>query len=88
MKPSARRALRVLQAANGAWVSGRDLAEVAGFRFGGRLQDLRDAGWTIESRPPQMTKGSVWEYRLPAPEKAHKRPAVAPGQMQLMRGIR
>ena len=88
MKPSARRALRVLQAANGGWVSGRDLAEVAGFRFGGRLQDLRDAGWTIESRPAQMSKSKVWEYRLQQRERPSKRPAVAPGQLALPRGIR
>ena len=89
MKPSARRALDLLTAADGAWISGNRIAEVAGYRFGGRLYELRGMGYVIERRSAPNGNATD-EYRLAprAPEKAHKRPAVAPGQMQLMRGIR
>ena len=51
MKPSAARALAILRAADGAWLSGNRIAEVAGYRFGGRLHELRHQyGFVIERR--------------------------------------
>ena len=89
MKPSARRALDLLTAADGQWISGNRIAEVAGYRFGGRLYELRGMGYVIERRSAP-NGNAVDEYRLAprAPERPSKRPAVAPGQLQLMRGIR
>ena len=89
MKPSARKALDLLTAADGAWISGNRIADVAGYRFGGRLYELRQMGHVIERR--SAPNGSaVDEYRLAPrqPERASKRPAVAPGQMALPRGVR
>ena len=87
MKPSTRRALALLLSKE--WVHGNELFQVAGTRYGGRLDELKAMGysWDKEWRPGSAVP---W-YRIHAPrapEKAHKRPAVAPGQMQLMRGIR
>jgi hypothetical protein len=48
-----------------AWTSGNTLvAAGAGYRFGGRIEELRKAGHTIESRPDPTHKSAVWEYRL------------------------
>ena len=64
MKPSARRVLNVLLAAKGGWVRGRDLAEVGGYRFGGRLYELRHQyGYTIERRSDP--RSAVDQYRVP-----------------------
>jgi hypothetical protein len=47
------------------FVSGNTLvAAGAGYRFGGRIEELRKAGHTIESRPDPTHKSAVWEYRL------------------------
>jgi biotin operon repressor len=63
LKPSTRRVLDRLRAADGAWVSGNRLADVGGYRFGGRLYELRQMGYTIERR--SAPNGSaVDEYRL------------------------
>lgn len=63
MKPTARRALALLRSTDGAWISGNRIAEVAGYRFGGRLFELRQAGFRIERR--SAPNGSpVDEYRL------------------------
>ena len=63
MKPTARRALALLRSVDGAWISGNRLAQVAGYRYGGRLYELRQAGYIIERR--SAPNGSaVDEYRL------------------------
>lgn len=81
MKPSARRVLIRLQAADSGWVRGNDLAEVGGWRFGGRIHELRhDYGYRIE-RGHDPTS-AVDRYRLLPPEKPAKRPVVAPGQVE------
>ena len=72
----------------GGWVSGNDLAAAGSWRYGGRIHELRHAyGYTIDKRP---VRGSVPQYRIVPrqPERPSKRPPVAPGQLQLMRGIR
>lgn len=63
MKPTAKRALLLLRAADQGWVSGNRLAEVAGYRFGGRLFELRQEGYTIERRSAP-NGNAVDEYRL------------------------
>lgn len=64
MKPSCARALAVLRAADGAWVSGNRIGEVAGWRFGGRLHELRHVyGYTIERRSAPNGNRTD-EYRL------------------------
>ena len=64
MKPSARRALNLLLSVDGAWISGNRLAEVAGYRFGGRLHELRHQhGYNIERRFAP-NGNAVDEYRL------------------------
>ena len=69
MKPSAKRALDLLLAAEGGWVSGNRIAEVAGYRFGGRLHELRHAyGYTVERRSAP-NGSSVDEYRIPVAEQ-------------------
>lgn len=65
LKPSALRCLQRLQEAHGAWISGNALADVAGWRFGGRVMELRQAGYNVERRP-STTRSAVHEYRLPA----------------------
>ena len=92
MKPSTRiiydRLLQAQRENEDGWVSGNDLAAVGSWRYGGRIHELRhDYGHIIEKK---AVRGSVPHYRLVprAPERPSKRPAVAPGQLQLMRGIR
>ena len=54
------------------WVPGAKLVEAGGgWRFGGRIEELRKAGHTILSEPDPDS--SVWRYKLVIPE-------VAPGQ--------
>lgn len=66
MKPSARRLLDLLLSVDGAWLSGNRLAEVAGYRFGGRLYELRHLyGYTVERRSAP-NGNAVDEYRIPA----------------------
>lgn len=66
MKPTTARALALLRAADGAWLSGNRLAEVAGYRFGGRLYELRHQyGYDIERRSAP-NGNSTDEYRLVA----------------------
>ena len=86
MKPQTRRILYLLRSKE--WVHGNEMHDIAG-RYGARLDELKAMGywWDKEWRPGSAVP---W-YRIHAPrapEKAHKRPAVAPGQLQLMRGIR
>ena len=85
MKPTAKRALALLRSVDGAWISGNRLAEVAGYRFGGRLYELRAMGHVIERRSAP-NGNAVDEYRLVPrqPERASKSPAVAPGQLALL----
>ncbi len=68
MKPSCKCVLYVLRAADSGWVRGVDLAEVGGFRFGGRIHELRhDFGYRIERRSDP--RSAVDQYRLLPPEK-------------------
>lgn len=62
LKPTAARCLARLRHANGAWVPGRELAEVSGYRFGGRIFELRAAGFVIERRSSRTS--AVDEYRI------------------------
>lgn len=60
LKPAARRALALLLSKE--WVSGNELFQVAGTRYGGRLNELKDHGWTWDKR---WIKGSaVPLYRI------------------------
>src|SRR5687767_7557434 len=58
--PKWRRLLDLMQ--DGRWYSMRQLAEVAGWRYGGRLYDLKQHGWDHEYRA-RGTEGEL-EYRL------------------------
>ena len=66
MKPTARRCLEALRAANGGWVRGMLLAspDVGGLRFGGRLHELRALGYRIERRSDPSGKTAVDQYKL------------------------
>jgi hypothetical protein len=58
-------AYNVLRDHANEWISGNTLvAAGAGYRFGGRIEELRKAGHAIESRPDPTHKSAVWEYRL------------------------
>jgi len=64
MSPSTRRAYELLKAAEGGWVSGNRLFQVAGTRYGGRLFELRhEYGHVIEKRPAPNGSHVPW-YRL------------------------
>lgn len=65
LKPSALLALQRLQAAHGAWISGNDLADAVGWRYGGRLHELKAAGYDWEKRYVRGTR--VAQYRLVEP---------------------
>lgn len=58
--------LAVLRDHSGEWVDGMDLmnAAVGGTRAGGRIEELRKAGWNIESRPDPRPYIAPWQYRL------------------------
>lgn len=62
MKPSTRKTLERLRAAEGGWVRGNDLALVGGYRFGGRIHELRRMGYQIERRSDPNS--AVDQYRL------------------------
>lgn len=64
MKPSCARVLARLRVANGNWVPGMALAmpDTGGLRFGGRIHELRQMGFTIERRSSK--RSAVDEYRL------------------------
>ena len=66
MKPTTRSALTLLRSRE--WVSGNDLFQVAGTRYGARLNELKnDHGYRWEKR---WIKGrAVPFYRLLLPEK-------------------
>jgi hypothetical protein len=69
-------AYTVLRENANSWVSGNSLvAAGAGYRFGGRIEELRKAGHNIESRR-DPSGAAVWEYRLIIED-------VAPGQETL-----
>jgi hypothetical protein len=74
------KALRLLE--SGEWITSTQLVEAGcGYRFGGRLQDLRNKGYTIEKRRVQ---GTLWAYRLAGqpPERERSEPpqrAKTPG---------
>jgi hypothetical protein len=56
------RVLALLRAARGGWVPNRALNEIA-FRYGGRIMELRRAGYGIEMRAADAAHG-LYEYRL------------------------
>ncbi len=60
MKPSTARCLACLR--GGEWVSGNQLFEVAGTRYGARLFELRQEGHVIEKRPAPHS--AVPQYRI------------------------
>lgn len=66
MKPTCKRVLGRLRAAEGGWVRGLDLAapDVGGLRFGGRIHELRQMGYEIERRSDPSGKSAVDQYRL------------------------
>ena len=65
----------VLRERANEWVNGNDLvAAGAGYRFGGRIHELRQAGHNIEQRASKSS--AVHEYRLVIED-------VAPGQVPL-----
>ncbi len=72
MKPPDRtnaraRILARLRQTVGHWVPGWELAHVGGWRFGGRIHELRREGYAIEGRLMAGDSG-MFEYRLaPAP---------------------
>ena len=67
----------VLRERANEWVNGNDLvAAGAGYRFGGRIYELRQAGHAIEERPSKTS--AVHEYRLRITSVD-----VAPGQIPL-----
>lgn len=54
------KALRLLE--TGGWITSTQLVEAGcGYRFGGRLQDLRNKGYIIEKK---RVKDTLWAYRL------------------------
>jgi spermidine/putrescine-binding protein len=66
----------VLRERANEWTSGNTLvAAGAGYRYGARIEELRKAGHSIESRR-SPDNSTVWEYRLVIPD-------VAPGQVAL-----
>jgi hypothetical protein len=64
VKPTCKRVLERLRAAESGWVRGLDLAapDVGGLRFGGRIHELRAMGYVIERRSDP--RSSVDQYRL------------------------
>lgn len=63
MKPATRRCLSRMLAANGAWISGNELFQVAGTRYGARLFELKhEYGYAWEKRYVRGTR--VPQYRL------------------------
>ncbi len=46
---------------DGRWHSQQEVLEAAGYRYTGRVKNLRDAGYEIESWHVQ---GSEWRFRL------------------------
>lgn len=62
MKPSAKRVLDELRLYDGGWVRGAELAAVGGFRFGGRIHELRQMGYVIERKSDPTS--AVDQYRL------------------------
>lgn len=61
MKPSTRTILSVLRRAGPRGATGEELNKIA-FRYGGRLFELRQAGYVIETQPGQS--GGMWVYVL------------------------
>jgi hypothetical protein len=58
---TAQRLLVYLLERKGEWIDNAVLLEVAGFRYGGRLFELKGDGWLIERR---HVEGGCWQYRL------------------------
>jgi hypothetical protein len=70
-------AYNVLRDHANEWISGNTLvAAGAGYRFGARIYELRQAGHRIEERPDPAGRSAVHEYRLVIAD-------VAPGQETL-----
>ena len=56
---------------DGRWHTMRQMQEAGGYRYGGRLHELRKAGHKIDTR---NVFGDVFEYRLD----------LTPGQLELL----
>jgi hypothetical protein len=81
MKPSARRLLTLMLSKE--WVSGNEMFEAAGTRYGARLADLKELGYTWDKRPVPGSAVPMYRIHPPRqPERHSKRPAVAPGQLR------
>jgi len=73
MKPSTSRCLARLR--GGEWVSGNQLFEVAGTRYGARLFELRQEGHVIEKRP--APRSAVPQYRIVEPDEQLRLEGIA-----------
>jgi hypothetical protein len=56
------RILKLLTDAQGSWVGGSAVMAVGGSRFGGRIEELREAGYKIEGK--RNERYALWDYRL------------------------
>jgi hypothetical protein len=50
---------------------------VGGFRYGGRIEELRKLGHNIEGRPDPSRRTRVWQYRWIAPEPVQQTMGLA-----------
>ena len=54
------KALALLE--TGEWITSTQFVEAGcGYRYGGRIQDLRNKGYEVEKR---RVRGTLWEYQL------------------------
>ena len=62
------RVLAALMARPNEWISGKALVEAGGgWRYGGRIYELRQAGHVIEERPDPDKRTAVGQYRIVIP---------------------
>jgi hypothetical protein len=61
LNATARRLLVFLQERQGQWIDNAVLLSEGGFRYGGRLYEIKHDGWLIEKR---HIEGGCWQYRL------------------------
>ena len=73
MKPATRAALSLLLSKE--WVSGNELADVAGYRYPARLGELKPLGFSWDKK--YLRGRSVPIYRIHAPQRAERAAARA-----------
>lgn len=62
------RVLATLMARPNEWISGVEfVAAGGGYRFGGRIHELRQAGHVIEERADPERRSAVHQYRIVIP---------------------